>query len=80
MGGYNYSIKRGDFSWALMELRSGKKVRRADWDSPRHARYVFIDDPNTPGAASLLLRWDDSAQSWQPNGTDLLWSTWELVD
>ena len=68
---------QGDFSWVLVELKSGKKVRRADWEG---SRYVFVDDLNTPGAASLKLRWGDYACEWEPNNTDLLWSTWELAN
>ena len=84
-----YEIRRGQFAWALEEMKRGRRVRRADWASAE----VFVRFIGYTAAAGALFEGElgtyhwhsfiamktetDTIVPWTPTQTDILAEDWE---
>ena len=74
----DYSVKRGEFSWALEQLKRGKKVKRNPWVST----YLQLIGESETFLAFIAMRFttDERIVPWTPTHADLLADDWVDVD
>ena len=84
-----YEIRRGEFGWALEEMKRGRRLRRSDWtDEDVFVRFVgysattgasFEGDLGTYHWQSFIAMktLTDTIVPWTPNQTDILADDWE---
>ena len=87
-----YEIRRGSFSWALEEMKRGRRLRREGWtDKSVWVRYVghaavsgatFEGELGTYHWQShlALKTLTDTFVPWTPTQTDILATDWEHND
>ena len=75
-----YAVKRGEFSWALEQLKRGKKVTRAcdgdNWFIALQARSPL----SKMTQEYIYMNCDGDMMPWHPTDADLLDDDWRLVE
>ena len=87
-----YEIHRGEFGWALEEMKRGRRLRRSDWPDDnvfvRFVGYAAATGASFEGELGLyhwqsflaMKTYTDTIVPWTPNQTDLLATDWEHYD
>ena len=81
-----YEVRRGQFGWALEEMKRGHRLRRFDW-ADKTTWVCFIGTASSTGASFGGIHWQDyiamktptnTMVPWTPTQTDILAEDWEL--
>ena len=65
-----YEIRRGEFGWALEEMKRGRKLRRREWDEGIYwmlvdGRFILAVDVSGPFPASAVKVDDAISIDWE---------------
>ena len=83
-----YEVRRGQFGWALEEMRRGRRLRRFDWDD-KTTWVCFVGYASSTTATFEGIHWEDyiamktptnTVVPWTPTQTDILAEDWEHAD
>ena len=85
-----YEIRKGEFSWALEEMKRGERLSRVDWTDKgifvRFVGYSGVSEASFVGELGTYHLQDfiamktatDTIVPWTPNQTDILAEDWEI--
>ena len=86
-----YEIHRGQFGWALEEMKRGRRLRRAVWNGKVFTRFIgygAVTGASFEGELGTyhwqdhiaMVTLTDTIVPWTPTQTDLLAEDWEHYD
>ena len=74
----DYAVKRGEFSWALEQVKRGKKVYRPSWLNC--VLGLSMGSPSSHDYIALFFPKAGLSTPYIPTHADLLADDWELFD